>query len=143
MLYDLGILFKIISRILGTPFQGLVSTRIRVRKCTSHNAPVICNHCARPPPYGDGRGIVGLKCRAVTLEFPRSAGLSAGLVTLRKYTPMEINIIKSRAMTLSRSPQCRALMDEKPLSPPLPRRWGGGWGAVVTNDWCINTTVKS
>ena len=22
-----------------------------------------------------------------------------------------------------------------------PRRWGGGWGAVVTNDWCINCEV--
>ena len=44
---------------------------------------------------------------------------------------------KSRAMTLSRSLQCRAfskaLMDEKSLSPLFPK----GGGAVVTNDWCI------
>ena len=39
-------------------------------------------------------------------------------------------------MTLSRSPQCRALnralMDEKSLSPLF-----HVGGAVVTNDWCI------
>ena len=43
-------------------------------------------------------------------------------------------------MILSRSPQCRAfsraVMDEKSLSPLFPV--GGGGGAVVTNDWCIN-----
>ena len=44
---------------------------------------------------------------------------------------------KSRAITLSRSLQCRAfskaLMDEKSLSPLFPI----GGGAVVINDWCI------
>ena len=48
-----------------------------------------------------------------------------------------MKFIKSRAVTLSRSPQCRAfsraVMDEKPLSPLFPV----GGGAVVTNDWCI------
>ena len=49
-----------------------------------------------------------------------------------------IYYIKSRAMTLSRSPQCRAFsrafMDEKSLSPLFPvdggggGRWGGGSG---------------
>ena len=54
---------------------------------------------------------------------------------------MEFTLIKSRAMTLRRSPQyrafSRAVMDEKLLSPlfPVGRGWGGG-GAVVTNDWC-------
>ena len=32
----------------------------------------------------------------------------AGLVTLRKYTPVEFTIIKSSNVTLSRSLQCRA-----------------------------------
>ena len=43
-----------------------------------------------------------------------------GLVILCKYTPMEFTIIKSGAMTLSRSPQCRAfsraVIDQKWLS---------------------------
>ena len=50
--------------------------------------------------------------------------VNAGLVILRKYTPVKFTLIKSRAMTLSRSPQCRAfsraLMDEKSLSPLFP-----------------------
>ena len=50
---------------------------------------------------------------------------------------MEFTIIKSRAMTLNRSPQCRAfsraVMDEKSLSLLFPV----GVGAVVTNDYCI------
>ena len=53
---------------------------------------------------------------------------------LQKYAPIEFTIIKSRAMTLSRSPQCRAysraLMTEKLLSPLFPI----GGGAMVTND---------
>ena len=59
--------------------------------------------------------------------------VSAGLVILRKYAPIEFTIIKSGAMTLSRSPQWRALMAEKSLSPLFPvgewgRRGGGGGG---------------
>ena len=57
---------------------------------------------------------------------------------LRKYTPIEFTIIKSEAMTLSRSPQCqafsRAVMDEKSLSPLFPVEGGA---AVDTNGWCI------
>ena len=55
---------------------------------------------------------------------------------------MEFTIIKSMAMTLSRSPQyrtfTRVVMDEKSLS-PLFRVGGGcgGGGAVVTHDWYI------
>ena len=54
---------------------------------------------------------------------------------------MEFTIIHSRAMTLSRSPQCRAfsraVMNGKWFSslPIFPVGWGVG--AVVTNDWCI------
>ena len=59
---------------------------------------------------------------------------------IMQYTPMEVTIIKCRAMTLSRSPQCRALIDEKSLSPKLPVDGGGGVGPVVTNDWCIKLT---
>ena len=58
---------------------------------------------------------------------------------LRKYTPWNL-LIKSRAITLSRSSQyrafSRAVMDEKSSS-PLFYIGGGGGGAVVTNDWCI------
>ena len=51
-------------------------------------------------------------------------------MTLPKYTPVEFTIIKGKAMTLSRSPRCRAfsraVMDEKTLSPLFPV--GGGSG---------------
>ena len=64
--------------------------------------------------------------------------LSSLQYILCKYTPMEFTIIKSRAMTLSRSQQCRAfsraVMGEKSLSPLIPI---GGVGAAVTNDWYI------
>ena len=46
-----------------------------------------------------------------------SSPVRAGLVILCKYTPIEFTIINSGAMTLSRSPQCRAfsraVIDEK------------------------------
>ena len=95
-----------------------------------------------PPTYGDGRGIAGLMCGAMTFWVPPQYRVSAGLVILRKYTPMEFTLIKSRAMTLSRSPQyrafSRAVMDEKSSSPLFPV----GGGTVVTNDWCISSRVK-
>ena len=54
--------------------------------------------------------------------------------------PMEFTIIKSRALTFSRSPQyrafSRAVIDEKSLSLLFLVGVCGG-GAVVTNDWCI------
>ena len=63
---------------------------------------------------------------------------------IMQYIPMEFTIIRSRAMTLSRCPQCRALsravMDEKSLSPLFPIGGEGGGkeaGAVVINVWCI------
>ena len=87
-----------------------------------YNAPVICNLC--PPTYGDGWGIAGLMCGAMTFWVPPQYRVNAGLVIWRKYTPVKFTLIKSRAMTLSRSPQCRAfsraLMDEKSLSPLFP-----------------------
>ena len=68
-------------------------------------------------------------------------GISAGLVILRKYTPMDFTLLKSRAMTLSRSPQCRAfsraVMDEKSPLFPVGVWVGGAGGAVARNDWCI------
>ena len=92
-------------------------------------APVICSHC--PPTYGDGRGIAGLMCRAMIFWVPPQCRVSARLVILRKYTPIDFTIIKSGAMTLSRSPQyrafSRAVMDEKSLSLLFPG-WGGGVG---------------
>ena len=42
-------------------------------------------------------------------------------------------------MTLSRSPQCRAVADEKLLSPLFSI---GGLGAAVTNDWCIKNKKR-
>ena len=81
------------------------------------------------------------------LSSPAIPG-SAELVILHKYTSMEFTLIKSRAMTLSRSQQCRtfsrAVMDEKSLSPLFPVGvcvcaagvCVGGGGAVVTSDWC-------
>ena len=85
-----------------------------------------------PPTYGDGRGIAGLMCRVVTFGVLPQCRVSARLVILCKYTPMEVTIIKSRAMTLSRSLQCRAfsraLMDEKSLPPLFPiSEVGGKW----------------
>ena len=48
---------------------------------------------------------------------------------------------KSRVVTISLSPQCkaytRALKSEKALSPPIPV----GGGAMDTNDWCITTKL--
>ena len=76
-------------------------------------------------------------CEVETFLVAMQCRVSAGLVMLRKYTPVEFTFIKNRAMTISRSPQCwassRALMDEK-SSPLFPV---GSWGEVVTNDWCI------
>ena len=79
-------------------------------------------------------------CGVVTFRVPPQCRVSAELVVLHKFTPMEFTIIKSRALTLSRSPQyrafSRAVMDEKSLSPHFAVGVGGGGGAVVTND-CI------
>ena len=86
------------------------------------NAPGICIHCPTPRLRG-WAGDSGANVQGSDLfSYPAVPG-SAGLVILRENTPVKFTIIKSRAMTLSRSPQCRAfsraLMDE---------RWGGGGG---------------
>ena len=100
--------------------------------CHVMHQSVVTPAPSRPPR--DGRGRAGLMCGAVTFWVPPQCRVSAGLVTLRKYTPVEFTIIKSRAMTLSRFPQCRAfsraVMDEKSLSPlfPVGGRGGGRWG---------------
>ena len=55
---------------------------------------------------------------------------------------MEFTLIKSRAITLSRSPQSRAfsraVMDEKSLSPLFPVGGGGGGGQWLQMTGCIN-----
>ena len=86
-------------------------------------------------------GIAGLMCEAMTFWVPPQYRVNAGLVILCKYTPVKFTLIKSRAMSLSRSLQCRAfsraVMDEKSLSPLFPV----DGEAVVTNDWCIIVIV--
>ena len=69
-----------------------------------------------------------------------SSPRSAGLVILHTYTLMEFTVIKSRALTLSRSPQyrafSRAVMDEK-LFLLFPVGGGAGsgykWHALLTD----------
>ena len=73
---------------------------------------------------------MGLMCEAVTFWVAPQCRVSAGLVILRRYNPMEFTIIKSGAMAPSRSPQCRdfsrAVMDKKSLYPLFPVGGGGG-----------------
>ena len=94
----------------------------------------------QPTTYGDGRRIAG--------QWPFSSLAVPGMCRasdLMQIYPMEFTITKSRVMTLSKYPQCRAfswaVMDEKSLSPifPVGVCVGGGVarGALVTNDWCI------
>ena len=61
-----------------------------------HNAPVICKPCPPPTTYGDGRGIAGLMCEAMTFWVPPQWRVSAGLVILRKYTPSGIYSYKEQ-----------------------------------------------
>ena len=66
---------------------------------------------------------------------PPQCRVGAGLVILRKYTPMEFTLIKSRAMTLSRSLQyrafSRAVIDEKSLSSLFSVGGGSGYKWLV------------
>ena len=68
-------------------------------------------------------------CGAVTFRAPPQC--RACDIT-QIYTSVEFTIIKSRVVTHSRSPQCRAfskaVMDEKSLSPLFPVGEGGGGG---------------
>ena len=97
-----------------------------------HQSPV----SPAPPPstYRDGRGIARLTCGPVTFWVPPQCLVSAVLVTLRKYTPMESTIIKSWAMTRSRSPQCRAFSRALPLNPTT--------GKSADNDFTHITMVS-
>ena len=40
--------------------------KLKKKKNLPYYAPVTCNHCPHPT-YGEGCGIAGLKCRAITL----------------------------------------------------------------------------
>ena len=63
--------------------------------------------------------------------------MTGAFCEITKIYPTEFTITKSGAMTLSRSPRCRAVMtDEKSSSPLFPiGAGGGGWQRAVTNDW--------
>ena len=85
------------------------------------NAEVICNPCPSPSHLRGWAGYSGANVRGSDFLSTPQCRVSAGLVILFKYTPVEfIIIITSRPMTLRRSPHCRALMDEKSLSPLVP-----------------------
>ena len=101
------------------------------------------NRFKRPylsPTYRDGREIAGLMCGAMTFWVPPQYQVNAGLVILRKYSLVKFTLIKSRAITLSRSPQCRAfsraVMDEKSSSPLM---GGSGYKWLVHN---INININ-
>ena len=93
-------------------------------------APVICNHPPTPSPYLRGWVVdSGANVRGSDLFSSLAVSGMCLASDLMQIYPMEFTITKSRAMTLSRSPQCRALswavMDEKLLSPRLPTGGGG------------------
>ena len=92
---------------------------------------------AHPTPHlrgwaGDSKANV----QAMTFWVPPQYRVNAGLVILRKYIPVKFTLKKCRAMTHSRSPQCRAfsraLMDEKSLFPLFPVGGGGGQWLQMT-----------
>ena len=88
--------------------------------CARIYSSVICNHYHLLGRVGDSgtdvRGSDLLSSPAV----PDTCRTCTSDIT-QNYIPVEFIIIKSRTMTLSRSPQCRAfsraVMDEKSLSP--------------------------
>ena len=61
-----------------------------------------------PPPYGDSRGIVGLMRVIFLLSSPAVPGKCKACYTTQTYLSEKFMFIKSGAITLSRSPQCRA-----------------------------------
>ena len=85
-----------------------------------------------PPHLRGWVGESGLMCGTVTFWVPPQYRVSARLAILRRYTPVEFTVIKNWAMTLSRSPLCRAfsraVMDEKSSSPLFHIGGGGGGG---------------
>ena len=92
--------------------------------------------------FGDGRGIAGLMYGVVTFRVPTQWRVSAGLVMLHKYKPMEFTIIKSRALTPRRSPQyrafSRAVMAVKPSSLLFPVGGDGGGAGGSGNKWLMH-----
>ena len=108
-------------------FLGIVLTFNQIFFPLSKYAPVKCTHCSH---LGNGRGIAGSLCGAMALLVPPQCRAS----DITQMYPLEFTIIKNRAMTLSRSPKCRALsravMDGKSLSPLFPV--GGGHRLQMT-----------
>ena len=68
LLLNYGFLFALHSQATNTASAGINSVRahnlIPIIQKVSIYAPVICNHCS--PTYGEGWGIAGLKCGAIT-----------------------------------------------------------------------------
>ena len=60
------------------------------------SATVICNHCTPPTIYGDGRGIAGLMCGAMTFWVPPQYRVSAGLMILHTDIPLLIYYYKEQ-----------------------------------------------
>ena len=89
-----------------------------------------------PPPHTHLRGWAGESGANVRgsdlFSSPSVSGMCRASDLMQIY-PMECTVTKSRAMTLSKSPQCRAfswaVMDEKSLSPLFPVGRGRGRGA--------------
>ena len=109
------------------------------------NAPVICNHCPPSPTYGEGWGIAGLKCRAITFQVSPQRRGNDRVLTLGFLPQGDFLLLRagqSKVLTSSSPPgggaYSRALKAEKSLSPPFPV----GGGAVVTNDLCITCTAQ-
>ena len=104
---------------------------------------------------GDSRANVQGTDLLIPLPLPLQCRVSAGFVIVHKYTQVEFTIIKSTAMTRSRSRQCRtfsrAAMNEMLLSLlfPVCVCVGGGRGAGVAQ-WLqmigalpVHTPVRS
>ena len=114
------------------------------------NAPVIWSFVtiAPPPPTGmggDSRANVRGNDILSSPAVPGMPGLCykytpveiTGVYLCYKYTPVEITIIKSGAMIVRTSPQCRAfnraVIYEKSLSPLFPVGGGSGYKWPVHN----------
>ena len=117
---------------------------------TNSNEPVICIQSPPPPPpptYGDSHGTAGLRCRTITpSDCPCSAVEVLGWYYWVTY-PGEIfccvGLAKSRVVMLpsvcpNRVGLIPGLWKVKSLSPPIPV----GGGAVDTNDWSINDSLR-
>ena len=100
---------------------------------------------APPPPpthtYGEGWGVVGLKCKTITLRVSSQCRGNDGVLTLGSLPQRDFLLRRAGQRAKFLPPVCllgggahsRALKAEKLLSPPFPV----GGGAVLTNDWCM------